>query len=69
VYQKFSTYFLPSFPRKRESSAFENKWIPARARSAGLVVMTPIYEEVHNLAACSGAYFVAGMLSRADTES
>src|ERR1700730_16786354 len=36
-------YFLPSFPRKRESSGFENKWIPARARSAGLAGMTAAY--------------------------
>src|SRR5438477_6213455 len=34
--QKFATYFLPSFPRKRESIGFENKWIPARARLRGL---------------------------------
>jgi hypothetical protein len=32
---KFATYFLPSFPQKRESSGFEHEWIPARARSAG----------------------------------
>ena len=41
--QKFAEYILSSFPRKRESSRFENKWIPARARSAGLAGMTTIY--------------------------
>src|SRR5438552_16454701 len=34
--QKFATYLFPSFPRKRESIGFENKWIPARARLRGL---------------------------------
>ena len=45
---KFATYFTSSFPRKRarrakfrgtakrESSGFENEWIPARARSAAV---------------------------------
>ena len=41
--QKFAEYILSSFPRKRESSGFENKWIPARARSTGLAGMTAIY--------------------------
>jgi hypothetical protein len=36
VNQKFATYLLPSFPRKRESIGVENKWIPARARLRGL---------------------------------
>src|SRR5438552_19067410 len=49
---KFETYFLPSFPPpikalegrlQRESIGFENKWIPARTRSAGLAGMTAIY--------------------------
>jgi hypothetical protein len=40
---KFATYFLPSFPRKRESSGFENEWISARARFAVLAGMTIVY--------------------------
>jgi len=65
---KFETYFLPSFPPpikalegrlQRESIGFENKWIPARARSAGLAGMTAVYAT--NLRDTTPAHARAGL--------
>jgi hypothetical protein len=50
--QKLAEYIMSSFPPpiqafggrlQRESSGFENKWIPAQTRSADLAGMTAIY--------------------------